>query len=173
MGFHKFIIFDIFLLEQRTKVLSIDVGSNPHCLFLTLNKSVYRAARTLLSKQAGVQCGSPRRVLRGGKWGPPASWAEVPGGLKPLNSHAHAHTPHTHTSHTHTHTPHTHTHTHTHRSQTQATKAQAPTITSKGDRPILPAPTVGTLLNPWLALTYHLPQGSGSSPVFLCRPHHL
>jgi hypothetical protein len=119
MGFHKFIIFDIFLLEQRTKVLSIDVGSNPHCLFLTLNKSVYRAARTLLSKQAGVQCGSPRRVLRGGKWGPPASWAEVPGGLKPLNSHAHAHTPHTHThlTHTHTshtHTPHTHTHTHTH-----------------------------------------------------------
>lgn len=47
-GFHKFIIFDIFLLGQRTNDFSVDVGSRSHCPFLTLNKGASQAAGTIL-----------------------------------------------------------------------------------------------------------------------------
>lgn len=71
MGFHKFIIFDIFLLERRTNVFSVDIGSSSHCLFLTPNKSVCGTAGTLFSKQTYNPVWLPQALTAPGPEGAP------------------------------------------------------------------------------------------------------
>ena len=92
MGFHKFIIFDIFLLEQRTFFfLWMDwqrftlplPNSEQECLWSCCGSAVNAKVRSGVGP-TGLHC-------LGAERGSPAAWAEVPGGLNPF-PYTHAHT---------------------------------------------------------------------------------
>lgn len=95
-GFHKFIIFDIFLLGQRTNDFSVDVGSRSHCPFLTLNKGASQAAGTLLKagERSSVVLPGPHCA---GAAAVPCHWGRGARRTEPF-FHTRAHTTH-HTRH--------------------------------------------------------------------------
>lgn len=61
----------------------MNICSSSHCLFLTLNKRIRRAARTLLSKLTGSSVAS-LGLQALGRNAVPVTWAEEPGRPKPF-----------------------------------------------------------------------------------------